>query len=83
VSFSVIYTDRALDQAAGFLKDDPEGLAEVFAAVDLLALDPYDPRTTHFGNPDVRRVQVGNYRILYDVRDDQVIVVVMHYDPQH
>jgi hypothetical protein len=40
VSLRVIYEEKAINQAAGFLADDPAGLGAVLDAVDRLADDP-------------------------------------------
>jgi mRNA interferase RelE/StbE len=34
--------------------------------------------TTEYGSPDLRRLHVGRYRVLYDVIDAIVTVVVIH-----
>lgn len=78
MSYEVTWSERALDQAAGFLKDDPVGLEQLLSAVDLLADDPRLAGTTEYGSPDVRRLHVGRYRVLYDVNDTTVTVVVIH-----
>jgi mRNA interferase RelE/StbE len=78
VTYEVIWSERALDQAAGFLKDDPPGLEQLLSAVDLLADDPRPAGTTEYGSPDIRRLHVGRYRVLYDVNDSIVTVVVIH-----
>lgn len=78
MTYEVVWSERALDQAAGFLADDPEGLAQLLAAVDLLAAEPRPDGTAEYGSPDVRRMHVGRYRVLYDVNDMTVTVVVIH-----
>lgn len=78
MTYEVIWSERALDQAAGFLKDDPVGLEQLLSAVDLLADDPRPAGTTEYGSPDLRRLHVGRYRVLYDVNDSIVTVVVIH-----
>lgn len=65
--FEVIWSERALDQAAGFLKDNPEGLEQLLRSVDLLAEDPRPAGTAEYGMPDRRRLRSGRYRALYDV----------------
>ena len=40
MSLRVIYEEKAINQAAGFLADDPPGLRAVLDAVDRLAGDP-------------------------------------------
>jgi len=52
--------------------------AGLFSAVDLLADDPRPAGTTEYGSPDLRRLHVGRYRVLYDVNDSIVTVVVIH-----
>ncbi|HET6292903.1 MAG TPA: type II toxin-antitoxin system RelE/ParE family toxin [Kribbella sp.] len=78
MTYEVNWSERALDQAAGFLKDDPSGLEQLFDAVDLLTEDPRPAGTTEYGSPDLRRLHVGRYRVLYDVSDSTVTVVVIH-----
>jgi mRNA interferase RelE/StbE len=78
VTYKVIWSERAIDQAAGFLKDDPDGLRQLFAAVDLLADDPRPSGTAEYGTPDKRRLRTGRYRLLYNVSDATVTVVVIH-----
>lgn len=44
-----------------------------------LEQDPYGFATTALvGDPRVRRLRVGNYRVFYEVRDDELIVWVVH-----
>lgn len=78
MTYEVIWSERALDQAAGFLKDDPEGLDQLFQSVDLLAGDPRPEGTAEYGTPDRRRLRSGRYRVLYDVDDNTVTVVMIH-----
>ncbi len=78
MTYEVIWSERAINQAAGFLKDDPDGLEQLLDAVALLANDPRPTGTAEYGSPDVRRLHVGRYRVLYDVSDATVTVVVIH-----
>jgi mRNA interferase RelE/StbE len=78
VAYQVEWSERAINQAAGFLDDDPEGLGQLLDAVDLLAEEPRPVGTTEYGSPDVRRLHVGRYRVLYDIDDTTVTVVVIH-----
>jgi mRNA interferase RelE/StbE len=44
-----------------------------------LEQDPYGFATTALvGDPSVRRLRVGNYRVFYDVRNDELVVWVIH-----
>jgi mRNA interferase RelE/StbE len=78
VVYQVVWSERALNQAAGFLADHPDGLAQLLDAVDLLADEPRPVGTAEYGSPDVRRLHVGRYRVLYDIDDTTVTVVVIH-----
>ncbi|WP_020386799.1 type II toxin-antitoxin system RelE family toxin [Kribbella catacumbae] len=78
MTYEIIWSERALDQATGFLKDDPEGLDQLFQSVDLLADDPRPEGTAEYGTPDRRRMRSGRYRVLYDVNDKTVTVIVIH-----
>lgn len=50
----------------------------VRAAIDLLADDPRPPRCTKLiGEDHTYRVRVGVYRIVYEVIDDRLVVLVV------
>jgi mRNA interferase RelE/StbE len=74
VSLRVIYEEKAIDQAAGFLADDPVGLAAMLDAVARLADDPRPAGSFPYGSPDLRRLRVGRYRVLYEISGDVVSV---------
>jgi mRNA interferase RelE/StbE len=48
------------------------------AAIDLLAEEPRPPGCTKLtGEPNTYRVRTGDYRIVYDVFDDHLVVQVV------
>lgn len=48
------------------------------AAIDLLATNPRPPACLALsGETGVYRVRVGNYRILYEVNDGELVVIVV------
>ncbi len=47
-------------------------------AIELLSHNPYPPKATKLSGRDGYRVRVGDYRILYDVIDDQLIIRVLN-----
>ncbi|MEV0553099.1 MULTISPECIES: type II toxin-antitoxin system RelE/ParE family toxin [unclassified Streptomyces] len=78
MTFQIIWQERATDTATRFLKDDPDGLRQVFASVDLLVDDPRPAGTTALGSPDLRRMHVGLYRIMYEIDEGTVTIVLLH-----
>ena len=73
MSLRVDYDERAISQAAGFL-DDPPGIGEVLDAIDRLADDPRPAGSFPYGSPDLRRLRVGRYRVLYEITEDAVTI---------
>ena len=67
MSFQVVFEEKAINQAAGFLADDPDGLRAVLDALDQLVEDPRPPQSFPFGPPDLRRLRVGRYPVLYRI----------------
>ncbi|MFC9617334.1 type II toxin-antitoxin system RelE/ParE family toxin [Streptomyces sp. NPDC056910] len=76
MSYEVIWEPEALAQAERFAKDDPDGVRQVFTAVDRLADEPRPEGA--FGSTDVLRIHVGIYRVMYEISDQQVRVSVIH-----
>jgi len=50
VSRQIIWEAQAIDQAAGFLHDDPDGVREMLDAVARLADEPAQPGRSHMGH---------------------------------
>jgi mRNA interferase RelE/StbE len=73
VSLGIEYDERAISQAAAFL-DDPGGIREVLDAIDRLADDPRPPGSFPYGSPDLRRLRVGRYRVLYEITGNAVTI---------
>ena len=73
MSLRVDYDERAISQAAAFL-DDPQGIREVLDAIDQLAEDPRPAGSFPYGSPDLLRLRVGRYRVLYEITEDAVAI---------
>ncbi|MER6996969.1 type II toxin-antitoxin system RelE/ParE family toxin [Streptomyces sp. NPDC000410] len=78
MSYQIIWRLQATDAATRFLKDDPDGLRQVFASVDLLAEEPRPPGSAEYGSPDLRRMHVGQYRVMYEISNETITIVVIH-----
>jgi mRNA interferase RelE/StbE len=74
VTRQVIWEAHAIDQAAGFLRDDPAGVREMFDAVARLVDEPRPAASFPYGSPDRRRLRIGRYRVMYDVTAETVSV---------
>lgn len=78
MTYLITWDENAIDQAARFLKDDPDGLRLLMDAVDLLAENPLPEGSAPYGPPTLRRIHVGRYRVMYEIQDAQVTVIVIH-----
>jgi mRNA interferase RelE/StbE len=73
VSLRVDYDERAISQATAFL-DDPSGIRAVVDAIDQLADDPRPDGSFPYGSPDLRRLRIGRYRVLYEISEDAIAI---------
>ncbi|MEV6594199.1 type II toxin-antitoxin system RelE family toxin [Streptomyces acidicola] len=78
MTYEIIFEPRALNSAARFLKEDPSGLAVALDTIDKLAHDPRPAASIPYGSPDMRRLRIGDYRILYLIDDDVIRILVTH-----
>jgi mRNA interferase RelE/StbE len=78
VTYQINWDIRALDLAAGFLSDDPGGVASLLEAVDRLAEEPRPPESFPYGSSDLRRLKAGRYRVLYEVDEANKMVEIDH-----
>ena len=56
---------------------DPQDRGRVQGAIALLGEDPRPPGARALQGRDRYRVRVGNYRIIYTIRNDILVVVVV------
>ncbi|RSS43478.1 type II toxin-antitoxin system RelE/ParE family toxin [Streptomyces sp. WAC08241] len=78
MTYSIVWSEPAIDAAARFLKDDPDGLRQLMDAVDLLADQPRPEGSIAYGSPDLRRMHVGFHRVMYEITEATVTIVVIH-----
>ena len=73
--YQVEIARRAVKLLASLPRPDQQ---RIRAAIDLLANEPRPPGCTKLsGEPNTYRVRTGDYRILYDVFDDRLVVQVV------
>ena len=58
-------------------KLDPQVARRVQGAIEMLAVDPRPPASRPLRGRPGYRVRVGDYRLLYTVQDDVLIVVLV------
>ena len=78
MSYEVNWEIQALDQAAGFLRDDPSGVAALWDSVSRLADEPRPLESFPYGSPDLRRLRAGRYRVFYTIDEERRAVQIDH-----
>ncbi len=78
VRYRIVWSVPALDRAAGFLRDDADGVAAVMDAVDELAADPHPDSSVGLGSDDLRRMHVDRYRVMYEIEHHLAAITVVH-----
>lgn len=64
--------------ARALRKHDPPVRRRLQAALDLLAVEPRPPAATRLvGGSGEWRVRTGDYRIIYEIKDDELLVLVL------
>jgi mRNA interferase RelE/StbE len=73
------YSIRYTESASRSLKQLERGTqARITARILALADDPYPPGTRKIkGEQHAYRIRVGDYRVVYDVLEDAVVVLVL------
>jgi mRNA interferase RelE/StbE len=57
---------------------DPSVRRRVITAIEALADDPRPPGSvTLTGSPGWRRIRIGSYRVIYDINDRALVVLVL------
>ncbi|MFD8911382.1 type II toxin-antitoxin system RelE/ParE family toxin [Streptomyces sp. NPDC059575] len=78
MTYEIVFEPHALNAAARFLAEDPGGLAVVLDTIDKLAHDPRPAGSTPYGSADLRRLRIGDYRVLYVIEQDIIQILVTH-----
>jgi mRNA interferase RelE/StbE len=78
VSYQVSWEIRALDLTAGFLRDDPPGVAALGQSVSRLAEEPRPSESFAYRSPDLRRLRAGRYCVFYTIDNELQIIQIDH-----
>jgi mRNA interferase RelE/StbE len=75
VTYRVTFTPSAARQLR---KLDPQARRRIQAAIELLSADPRPPAATQLvGGGGEWRVRTGDYRIVYEIGDGELLVLVL------
>ena len=75
MTYRVSFTTSATRQLR---KLDPQARRRVQAAIELLSVDPRPPAATQLvGGGGEWRVRTGDYRIVYEITDEELLVLVL------
>ncbi len=78
MSYQINWEIQALDLTAGFLSDDPSGVAALWEGIDRLADEPRPPESFPYGSPDLRRLRAERYRVFYTIDERRQVVEIDH-----
>jgi len=74
----VTYTVKVQPRAAKQLRALPRGVqATIGQVVETLAENPRPPGAVQLKGTDLMRVRVRDYRVVYEIRDDVLLVLVV------
>ena len=73
------YSIRFVESAARSLKKLPSNMqVRIAAKIEALADDPYPPGARKMrGDEHAYRIRIGDYRVVYDVLEDVIVVLVL------
>lgn len=75
MTYHVALTPAAARQLRKF---DPQIRRRIQAAIELLATEPRPPAATQLvGGAGEWRVRTGDYRVVYEIEDDRLLVLVL------
>jgi len=75
MTYQVVLTPSAARQLRKF---DPPVRRRLQAAIELLAIEPLPPAATRLvGGGGEWRVRTGDYRIVYEIEEDRLLVLVL------
>ncbi|MFD7058329.1 type II toxin-antitoxin system RelE/ParE family toxin [Streptomyces sp. NPDC059906] len=78
MTYEITFEPQALNAAARFPEDDPGGLAVVLDTIATLADDPRPTGSVPYGSAELRRLRIGEHRVLYAIDVDVIRILVTH-----
>jgi mRNA interferase RelE/StbE len=78
VTYRIEYARGVKQRIIDYRKTDPNGVDQSFDAINALARAPRPRGAQPYGSPDILRIHVGRYRLMYEVHDEVVMITVFH-----
>ena len=72
--YSIEFAKSVRKDFKGIPKKDAE---RILGRIDSLSRDPRPPDSKKLTNEDAYRIRVGSYRVIYEVRDQVLIVLIL------
>lgn len=74
---SIYQVELSKDTVKFLKKLDKKTLYRMQGVIELLSQNPRPPKSKKLINKNYWRVRVGDYRILYEIRDKNLIIIVI------
>ena len=74
MQWSVKIKQSALKELSGITKSDR---LRIIAAIDDLGLNPYRGSALKGDLKGLRRIRIGSYRVIYEIREAELVVLVV------
>jgi mRNA interferase RelE/StbE len=72
--YKIEFSKRVRKDFKGLPRNDAN---RILRKIEALALNPRPPDSKKLTNDEAYRIRIGNYRVLYDIQDDRLIVLVL------
>lgn len=74
MKYSIKFTKSALKSLKSINKNDVQ---KIIFKIDLLQDNPYPPDCKKLKNTNAFRIRIGNYRVIYDIQNEELIVRII------
>lgn len=75
MNYEILILRRAQKELARIPREEYERVRD---AIRALSLDPRPPGCLKLTGREGWRIRVGNYRVIYEIDDDQRVVTILH-----
>lgn len=72
--YRIEFSKRVRKDFKGLPRDNAN---RILRKIEALALNPHPPDSKKLTNDEAYRIRIGNYRVLYDIQNDRLIVLIL------